>query len=162
MILEDGTGKPDANSYAALEEADAYHTERGNADWAGASADAREASLVRACDYLERTYGRLWTGRKYHEHQRLSFPRIAADGIPEGEIPFWLKEAQSEAALLELTEPGILAADPSGGGSLLRECEGELVRSYAAGAPSPRRFPHIHHLVAGYIRNPAQIETGRI
>jgi hypothetical protein len=83
------------------------------------------------------------------------------DGVLEDEIPWWLKEAQCEAALLELSESGVLAFDASEGGSLLREREGEIERFFAPGAGSVRKFPQIYRLVAGHLRSPAQVGIGR-
>ena len=153
MRVEDGTGFADATSYIELEEADGYHRERGNGRWSEAGEAEKAAALVRACDFLERAYGRLWEGQKRVATQRLSFPREEMDGVSEGEIPWWLKEAQCEAALLELSEPGVLAFDASEGGTLLREREGEVERFFAPGPGSVRRFPQIYRLVAGHVRS---------
>jgi hypothetical protein len=161
MIIEDGTGMPDATSYVGLDEADGYHRERGNGRWSEAGEAEKAAALVRACDWLERAYGRLWEGQKRVATQRLSFPREEMDGVLEGEIPWWLKEAQCEAALLELSEPGVLAFDASEGGGLLREREGEVERFFATGPGSVRKFPQIYRLVAGHVRSPAQVGIGR-
>jgi len=161
MIIEDGTGMPDATSYIGLDEADGYHGERGNGHWSEAGEAEKAAALVRACDFLERAYGRLWEGQKRVATQRLSFPRKEMDGVSEGEIPWWLKEAQCEAALLELSEPGVLAFDASEGGGLQREREGEVERFFAPGPGSVRKFPQIYRLVAGHVRNPEQVGIGR-
>jgi hypothetical protein len=53
MIIEDGTGMPDATSYVGLDEADGYHRERGNGRWSEAGEAEKAAALVRACDWLE-------------------------------------------------------------------------------------------------------------
>lgn len=161
MIIEDGTGLPDATSYVDIEEADGYYGERGNESWAEAGEAEKAAALVRACDWLERAYGQLWEGARRTATQRLSFPREEMDGVGEGEIPWWLKEAQCEAALLELSEPGVLSSDPSEGGALLREREGEVERFYAPGPGSVRRFLQVHRILAGHIKSPAQIGIGR-
>jgi len=161
VIIEDGTGLPGATSYCGIEEADGYHGERGNGRWDEAGEAEKAAALVRACDWLERAYGRLWDGQKRLGTQRLSFPREKMDGVEESEIPWWLKEAQCEAALLELSEPGVLAFDPSESGALLREREGEVERFFAPGPGSVRRFAQIYRLVAAHLRSPAQVGIGR-
>ncbi len=161
MTIEDGTGLPDATSYCRIEEADGYHAARGNGRWTEEEEAAKAAALVRACDWLERAYGQLWEGTRRTFTQRLSFPRCDMEGIACGEIPSWLKDAQCEAALLELADPGILSSDPSEGGTLTREREGDVERFYAPGPGSVRRFPQVHRLLAGHIRNPAQIGIGR-
>lgn len=161
MTVENGAGLQNATSYCTIEEADAYHAERGNGRWTEAEEAAKSAALVRACDWLERAYGQLWEGIKLAATQRLSFPRCDFEGLSCNEIPPWLKEAQCEAALLELTEPGILSFDPAEGGALQREREGDVERFYALGPGSVRRFPQVHRLLARHIRNPAQIGIRR-
>ncbi|MGB9686966.1 MAG: DnaT-like ssDNA-binding protein [Rectinema subterraneum] len=161
MTIEDGTGLSGGQSYVRLEEADGYHAARGNGRWAEAEEAAKAAALVRACDWLERAYGALWEGTKRASAQRLSFPRCDFEGLSCNEIPSWLKDAQCEAALLELSDPGVLSFDASEGGALLREREGDVERFYAPGPGSVRRFSQVHRLVAGHIQSPAQIGIGR-
>jgi len=161
MTIENGAGLQYATSYCTIEEADAYHAERRNLRWTEATVEEKAAALVRACDWLERAYGQLWEGIKLAATQRLSFPRCDFEGLSCNEIPSWLKEAQCEAALLELTEPGILAFDPAEGGTLQREREGDVERFYAPGPGSVRRISQVHRLLAGHVRNPSQIGIGR-
>lgn len=161
MTVEDGSGKRDADSYCSLEEAATYHLLRGNASWMNATDDEKEVALVRACDYLEYSYKRLWYGTPCTLTQRLAFPRNSIKHTAQGEIPVWLKEAQYEAALLELEAPGILSEDPSEGGMLEKEQEGEVARNFAQGPASTRRFPQLYRRLAPYLRNPARLEVTR-
>jgi hypothetical protein len=48
LIVEDRTGKPDANSYASVAQAEAYHTARNNAAWTGSTKRAAELLAVEA------------------------------------------------------------------------------------------------------------------
>lgn len=159
MIVEDGTGLPDAESYARLEDAASYHAAREEEAWMEASETEQAAALVRACDYLERSYNHLFKGRKLAEGQRLSFPRqeLGQDGMRYR----WLIEAQCMAALLELKNPGILTESPSMAGRIRSEREGLVSRSYTPGMASGRRFESIHALVAPYITSPSNIGLHR-
>lgn len=104
FVVEDGTSKTDANSYASVSFADAYFEDRGNAAWAAAASDdAKEQALVRATDYLETRFR--FIGDKFDEEQALHFP------VDEGEIPVNLKKATCEYALRALSAP--LAPDPT-------------------------------------------------
>lgn len=161
MKVEDGSGLPDADSYASVQVADTYHGARGNQAWIAAMSDQKSAALVRACDYLERGYGRFWPGARISITQRLSFPRYGIETIGSNEIPSWLIEAQCEAALLEIIDPEILSSTPSEGGSLSQEREGEVERRYTPGPGSVRRFPTVHGVLAAHIRNPSQVRLGR-
>ena len=96
MTVEDGSGFEEADSYSDITRADLYHSARGNMAWMEAISDAKNAALVRACDYVERGYGRLWPGARVSVTQRLSFPRYGMDTIRSDEIPTWIIEAQCE------------------------------------------------------------------
>lgn len=56
LIVETGAGLPDANSYATVAEADAYHELRENDAWGAATDAAKAGALVRATDYLDAFY----------------------------------------------------------------------------------------------------------
>jgi hypothetical protein len=142
MMLEDGTGRSDATSYGTLEGAERYHAARGNRLWTECTSVAdKETALVRGADYLERAYARLWPGTRTTLRQRLSFPRYDVENLASNEIPIWLKEAQYEAAYLELIDPGMLSFDATEGGSITGEREGEMSRSYARAFSARSDFP---------------------
>lgn len=54
--VHSGVEGSDYNSYTDLEFADLYHRVRATAVWFEADKTAREASLVRATDYIDATY----------------------------------------------------------------------------------------------------------
>ncbi len=157
MIVEDGSGLCNAESYCTIEEADSYLEARRAQSWIAALKGKKEAALVRASDYLERAYRGLWPGEKATQNQRLSYPRYGIKGIKENEIPAWLKEATCEGALLELEVPGIFSWDESEGGRLTREKEGEVEKSYSPGPRSVREFSQIYGLIKEHIKSPSQI-----
>lgn len=105
LIVEDGTGKPDAESYITTEEADTYHDRMGNDSWASIDSTRKEAMLRRATRFLDGIYGIRANGIRKESTQALVFPQIEAtyfDGspIPEDTVPQIYKDAQAEAALL--------------------------------------------------------------
>jgi len=162
MTLEDGSGRADATSYGSALEADVYHRARGNTLWTEhPSTSEKETALVRGTDYLERAYARLWPGTPATLWQRLSFPRYDVANLASNEIPPWLKEAQFEAAYLELVDPGILSLDATEGGSLSSETEGLVTKSYTRGPSGARRFPQIHGILARHLASPAQVRIVR-
>ena len=74
LIKEDGTGKPDANSYAAVADGDAFHDGHLYAsDWTGASTTTKEAALVMATRLIDAYYQ--FRGFKAHDTQALQWPR---------------------------------------------------------------------------------------
>lgn len=105
IIVEDGTGKEDANSYTSVAFADAYFADRNVAEWTGDEA-TKGAALVRATDYIDLRFGDQFLGRRQFTDQSLAFPR-AADAPQD--LPRALQRATAEYALRALS--GALAPD---------------------------------------------------
>ena len=98
MIVEDGTGIANANSYASTSYADTYFNDRGIAGWSGTTL-AKEQWLIQSTDYLE-TKG--YNGKRiYPETQALSFPRdcLYVDGVNVSGLPDAIQRAVCEVAL---------------------------------------------------------------
>ena len=101
MIVEDGTGLNDANSYASVEFADDYFSARGVSEWAELETEVKEQSLIKATDYIDSIFQ--WYGKKEFEHQALRFPRVNIrdyEGAEIKGIPLCLKQAVCEAAMI--------------------------------------------------------------
>lgn len=119
IIVEDGTGMTNSESYAAVSFCDTYHANLGNVDWGAASVTvaAKEAALRKAVRYLDGNYR--WGGLKLHWNQALQWPRYDAfqDGwlLPFNVIPQLLINATAEAARIALTCELSPAIDPVGG-----------------------------------------------
>lgn len=77
LVVEDGTGLPNAESYCSVVEASAFHTARGNADWAAVASDTvREELLRKATDYMKQLYRLAWAGARKTSTQALDWPRV--------------------------------------------------------------------------------------
>jgi hypothetical protein len=72
LIVEDGTGKPDAESYLSVDDANAYFAKFGNPAWSGEVPDL-ERALRRATQYLDSEYR--FKGSKLTTTQALEWPR---------------------------------------------------------------------------------------
>lgn len=130
MALITTAGAADANSYASLVAAAAYHTARGNTAWTGADA-LKEAALIRATQWLDGRYGDLWPGIRWKLRlQALDWPRVEAydrDGtvLAYDAVPVEVVNATCEAALRELVTPGVLSPDVTPGtAKVLTEVKG--------------------------------------
>lgn len=106
FVVEDGTGKVDANAYCDVAFADSYFLDRNLAAWVGLNA-VKQGALIQATDYIELRFSHLFKGEKKVSTQALSFPRISLDFE---EMPVSLKRACSEYALRALS--AILLPDP--------------------------------------------------
>nr|WP_315467149.1 DnaT-like ssDNA-binding protein [uncultured Undibacterium sp.] len=114
LIVEDGTGKSDAESLCSLSDANAYHAARGNAAWGAlASDDLREQSLRKATDFITQMYRLKWQGIRSKVTQALDWPRISVyiEDYPvlTTIVPTDVKNACAELALKASTT--VLAAD---------------------------------------------------
>lgn len=76
LIVEDGTGKADAESYGSVADADTYHSKFGNSGWADFTTDEKESSLRRAAQYIDITYGSRYPGYVVRPTQALGWPRV--------------------------------------------------------------------------------------
>jgi hypothetical protein len=114
IVVEDGTGKADANSYATIEEADERIGESTNgATWGAAPVLLRTQCLIMATRVIDACYQ--FRGKKtFPDRQALEWPRTGNPSMPDYEpisptrIPPQLKTAIIEAAYVFSTH----APDP--------------------------------------------------
>lgn len=103
FVVEDGTGKPDANSFADVQFADDYFQLRNVTAWTGTN-EAKQAWLVQATDYISARFGRSFKSVELAEDQALPFPRVDLG------MPVNLLKATCEYAIRAKDAP--LAPDP--------------------------------------------------
>jgi len=110
FVVEDGSGKSDANSYSTIEFADQYWLNRGSpVAWSGATVAARQNALRQGTFYLDDVYGGVWRGTISTLTQSLTWPRVSAADADNGlvyysdAIPTRLKEAACEVALRHIS-----------------------------------------------------------
>lgn len=76
IIVEDGTAKSDAESYATVAQADSYWLLRENTGtWGDQDLDVKEAALRKATDFITQQYRSAWKGKRYTATQSLCWPR---------------------------------------------------------------------------------------
>lgn len=79
LIVEDGTGRADAESYVSVAFADSYHTARGReTTWTDLDTDVKEQALRMATDYMGQAYRVRWAGCRRTDTQALDWPRYDA------------------------------------------------------------------------------------
>lgn len=101
LVVEDGTGLSDANSYCNLDYALEYCVMKGYSNWQTLSEDMQKVYLIRGTEFVDNFYN--WKGRRGRASQSLSFPRIDLydeDHYQIHGIPDKLKKACIEAAFL--------------------------------------------------------------
>lgn len=96
LIVEDGTGLADAESYASVAYADTYHSNFGNAAWALLTTEQKEQSLRKATDYISGSYGGSFAGYRTTNTQALDFPRSELPKVGYGVVYYGNNEIPAE------------------------------------------------------------------
>ena len=129
MVVEDGTGLNNSNSYVSVGFADDYFSAR-NAEWLEKQAVEKERALVLATDFVDNVF--VWRGRKRTNEQALAFPRTDVydiDGYVVTGVPTKLKQAVCDAAI-ETFAGGALFEVSETAGAITSERIGDISFSY--------------------------------
>lgn len=152
LVVEDGTGLADAESFASVAAANDYWTARASTAWDALTDETKEAALRQATDYIEAIYGGRWKGERIGSTQALSWPRygVVVDGIERDSavIPLALERATIELALK--ASAGELLADQ--GAQVVSETVGPISVTYAAGARQATRYALVENMLAALLR----------
>lgn len=145
LIVEDGTKKADADTYALRATLSAYATAQGRT-LTGTDA-AQDAALRRATVFIDT--GFRFAGQKFKRDQALSWPRADAytdEDFPirSDVVPAAVVNACCELALAALA--GDFDADTDGA-RITREKIGELETEYAGAKGTVKRFPVAERLL---------------
>lgn len=166
LIVEDGTGRMDAESYASITEGDAYALVHVNSAWSGADDAGKENALRLGTQYLDNVYRQRWQGTRYRELQTLTWPRVGvydADGyLVRLVVPTLVKSATIEAAfrsfagdlMPDLTTPGTIGS--------ISQTLGPLSKSvtYVGGNSPIPVFREIEALVRQFLGQGYRAERG--
>lgn len=148
LIVEDGTGKPDAESYASVAEADAYHAARGATAWAALSGADKAIKLRLATDYMQQRYGGKWKGYRATDVQALDWPRfgVVVDRVTlaSDSVPVQVRRACCELAL-KATAQALIVDEAA---QVKSESVGPLSVTYADGARQQTRFAAVEAMLA--------------
>jgi len=118
IIVEDGTGLVNAESYVSVADATVYHNNIGNAAWSAlANDEIREQLLRKATAFMLQRYRSSWNGWRKTTTQSLDWPRslvqikdaVSLNYYDDASVPELVKNACSSLALRASTQ--ILLAD---------------------------------------------------
>lgn len=122
LIVEDGTGLADANSYTTVDFGNDYFAAiGGNAIWTAADNSERESALRYATHWIDATYGERFVGYRSVSTQALQVPRSLAydgDGRAIEGVPIGLERATVEVAVRWLADPTQLFPDTQAGANV--------------------------------------------
>lgn len=170
FVVEDGTGKSDANAFASVAAVDQYWDNHGApTTWTGLAQATKEKHIRMATQYLMAVYGERWKGTRLSSTQALDFPRwgirvrdgwiLNADTIPQSLI-----DATAEAAHRDATETDGLLPDLDAPASV----EEEMIKAgpiterikYADAKPPRPAFTIIENILRELIEDCTLIERG--
>lgn len=163
LIVEDGTGKDNAESYISVADADTYHSNRGNTDWAALTTAEKERLLRISTDYMVAVYRLRWDGYRYVNTQALDWPRIyvpirdicSVNAYPEyvdfDVVPNQVKNACADLALKANSET--LLEDQSQ--QTIREKVGPIEVEYDKFSPQFKRYLQIENSLSIYFASSA-------
>lgn len=150
LVVEDGTGLSNAESYVSVANADARQTALGITAWTGTDA-VKEAALRRATQYMEQRYRQRWKGTRLLRAQALSWPRYGADTgdwyVESTVVPAEVANACADLAVKALSET--LNADQTR--AVVREKVDVLETEYDRYSPQATRFVAIDAMLAPYL-----------
>lgn len=163
LIVEDGTGRADAESYASESEATEYFSARANEDWD--NVEDKEAALRLATDYMVQVYHGRWKGSRATVTQALDWPRR---NVPLGDDPTWLTVLSHSLVPTQVKKATIELALMAGSGTTLvpnleraqaSVSVGEISVSYDSNSPQSPRFPRIDMILSPLLRGNSMMRT---
>lgn len=150
IVVEDGTGLADAETYVSVADCKAYLDARGKTEWGLLDLAVQEASLRNAADYLDAVYGPRLQGYRLKVTQALLWPRtdVKFDNVwwDPAPLPMPLTRACCETAALAAS--GVDLFEPlDRGGQVTEKLEivGPITErtKWASSAPSGIVYPAI-------------------
>lgn len=140
LVIENGQGLSNSESYVDVDYVDAYFLKRGITEWA--TLTNREQLIVRAMDYIENNY--TYQGTKLVSTQALQFPRLING---ETVYPIALKNALCELALKSNEEDLLADTDKT----TIREKVGTLEIEYDPNQDNIKSYNYVNKLLAPYL-----------
>ena len=160
LIVEDGTGLANAESYVSVVDANTYHSKIGNDAWADLDTSVKEQLLRKATDYMVAQYRLQYAGYRRYSTQSLDWPRLyvplidslSANVFPQyvdfDIVPVTVKNACAELALKAYT--AILMQDLTQG--VIREKVDVIEVEYDKFSPQQTRYEQIDAMLSVFFK----------
>ncbi len=144
LIVEDGTGKSDAESYVSVADTDTYLLNLGYTVWAKLNTQENEQALRRATKYMGQAYRLRWIGSRKTSTQALDWPRVDAvdyEGFEYSDsvVPQLVKNACAELSFKAAS--GELVQDMTQ--TVVREKVDKIEVEYAKGSVANTKYTGI-------------------
>lgn len=155
LIVEDGSGLANAESYLSVVDATAHHLKMGSKEaWGAVGNEAtKEALLRQGANYLRDRYLGQWLGEATVSAQRLDWPRAGATSrtgasIASNVVPEEVKAACAELAL----KAASTSLMPDATQTVKREKVGPIEVEYNEFSPSSPVFIAIDAMLAALLK----------
>jgi hypothetical protein len=160
IIVEDGTGLANAESYVSVVDANTYHSKIGNDAWNDLDTSVKEQLLRKATDYMVAQYRLQYAGYRRYSTQSLDWPRLyvplidslSANVFPQyvdfDIVPTTVKNACAELALKSYT--AILMQDLTQG--VIREKVDVIEVEYDKYSPQQTRYAQIDAMLSVFFK----------
>ena len=160
IIVEDGTGLANAESYVSVVDANTYHSKFGNDAWTDLDTSVKEQLLRKATDYMVAQYRLQYAGYRRYSTQSLDWPRLyvplidslSANVFPQyvdfDIVPTTVKNACAELALKAYT--AILMQDLTQG--VIREKVDVIEVEYDKFSPHQTRYEQIDAMLSVFFK----------
>lgn len=158
IIVEDGMGLANAESYISVASADTYHSNRGNTTWAALTTAVKEQLLRKATDYMVQTFRARWDGYRKLTTQALDWPREYVEikdtvlrttaYVDNASVPTIVANACAELALK--ANNGVLLDDQEQ--IVTRETIGPLTVEYDKFSGQAKRYAAIEAALSVYFK----------
>jgi hypothetical protein len=151
LIVEDGTGKTNSESYCTVLESDKHHAGRGRDSWGDLDTDKKEIALRLAVEYMTQTYRGEWMGVRTSSGQALDWPRAGVvledyEITPTNAIPKEVKWACMELAFRSLSGPLVIDLK-----QLVKSKKiGPITIEYETSAPRQTTYEAINRMLQPY------------
>lgn len=145
IVVEDGTGRLDSESYASVADADAYWTKMGSdidrSYWQALSVSQKEVALRRATQYIDTRFR--FPGAVLTDSQALS--------LPTSDIPWPVKNLVAACAEMAIRSARDDVNQDVQGDPVKREKVGPIETEYdtARRTGQATKYPVVHRLLYG-------------
>ena len=169
LIVEDGSGLPDADAYVSVAEVDAYFEKLGTPEAWECSANIEEArqkdqAIRRATIAVDALFGHRFDGERATVTQALVWPRVRVEYRFRDRVPSEIKSATAELALRVRQGTDLMPDQTEATISERRVTVGPITTStrYSGeGQSNSRRsFDAVEALLRPLLRQPGVLERG--
>lgn len=144
LVVEDGSGKPNAEAYCTVAFADEYFSSRDITGWSGSVAN-KEALLRKATEHMSGMYQ--WLGERTYPTQMLDWPRVEVFAygfeVASNIVPIQIQRACAELALRAKT----MDLTPDLGPTVVRRKVDVLETEYAIGSRQATSFVAVDRML---------------